>query len=224
MTQELAFLNSDSPSTMPAYLAESQDKGLGNENVGSEDQAIPRISLLQALSPQIEEVEGAKTGLFHNSVTDELYEKLFVVNIAYKREYAVFRDRNKGGGFNGSFDSREEANEAIAELPGAASDYGIVETGKHACLIIDPETGEIKQPALLYFKSTALPVSRNWNSQITTIGKDAPRFATIWELNSLKQSNDKGTWYNWSISHAGWVNEDIYNEAKEMHASIATSL
>lgn len=223
MTQELGFLGS-ADQTMPAFLLNSEDKNLGNENVGAEDQSMPQLKLLQALSPEIEEIEGAKTGLFCNSVTGELYESVYVVNLAYKREYALFRKRNKGGGFHGSFDDRNEAVAKLSELPGVADDYDIVETGKHGCLLLDATTGEPKLPIMVYFKSTALPVSRNWNTQISTVAGDAPRFGTIWHITSNKQSNDKGTWANWKVEHAGFVTQEIYDAAKELHTGISAQM
>tara|TARA_B110000116_G_scaffold45548_1_gene37801 strand:- start:8063 stop:8734 length:672 start_codon:yes stop_codon:yes gene_type:complete len=223
MTQELAFLNSET-TTMPAFLVDSVDKNLGNENIGAEDQSMPQLKLLQALSPEIEELEGAKTGLFCNSITGELYESVYLVNLAYKREYAVFRKRQKGGGFHGSFSERSEAVASLSELQGIDTDYDIVETGKHGCLLLDAVTGEPKLPVMVFFKSTALPVSRNWNTQITTVAGDAPRFGTIWHVSSNKQSNEKGTWANWKVDHAGFVTQEIYDAAKELHAGIAAQM
>ena len=44
------------------------DSGLGLENVDAQSVAIPFITVLQGLSPQIETVEGAKPGLIINTV------------------------------------------------------------------------------------------------------------------------------------------------------------
>ena len=62
---------------LPAHLA--QDAGLGNENVGTDDLAIPRLDLIQQLSPQIDKsspkyIEGAETGHIFNTLTGEVYD------------------------------------------------------------------------------------------------------------------------------------------------------
>lgn len=221
---ELAFLGERSEQ-LPAFLAQSEDRHMGNENVSADDQQIPRLSLLQALSPQCEEMDEAKPGLFHNSVTNELYKDVAVINLFYKKEYAVWRKRNKGGGLCGSYENVEAANAQVEALPGSPDDYDIQETAKHACLLLDSETGEIIQPVVLYFKSTGLSVSRNWNSKIDTYNGEMARFSSIWPLSSTKKSNESGTWYNWKVGEGAWVpSEAMYNKAKEFYESIRRSM
>lgn len=216
----LAFLG-EQTNQLPTHLINNADKHLGNENVGADDQQLPRLSLLQALSPQCEEIEGAKAGLFHNSITDELYKEVTVINLYYVKEWAVWRKRNKGGGFCGAYDSVEAANAHVESLPGSPEDYDIQETAKHACLLLDPETGEVKQPIVIYFKSTGLNTSRNWNTRIQSINGDHPRFSTIWTLSAKKQSNDSGTWYSMVVDGGWWVpTEELYNEAKSFYEAM----
>lgn len=224
MSTALAILGEQSKE-LPAYLAESQDKGLGNENVTANDQQLPRIQLLQQLSPQLEEVEGAKAGLFFNTVTQELYTEFHAINLAFAKEYAVWRQRKKGGGYNGAFDTPDAAQAHIESLPGQPEDYDIQETAKHALLILDPETGKISQPAMMFLKSTGLNFSRNWNSQINNFNGDAPRFASIWTVGTSKQSNDSGTWYNPKILDNAWVpDEAMYESAKAFYNSIVGNM
>jgi hypothetical protein len=124
--------------TMPVSI----DSGtVGNENVSVEDMALPYISILQALSPQIEEVEGAKAGMFFNSITQEVSESLDVLNLYFSKSYAIFKKRTLGGGFNGNATNRVDAENMRKELPGDPEDYDIVETHSHTIYILD-ETGE----------------------------------------------------------------------------------
>ena len=90
-----------------------------------------------------------------------------------------------------------------------------------ACLLLDPATGEPRMPVIIYFKSTGLNASRNWNTQLNTFNGDLPRFASIWTLTSAKQSNDQGTWYTWKVNEGGWVpNEALYNEAQNFYEAM----
>ena len=66
------------------------------------------------------------------------------------------------------------------------------------------------QTALISMKSTQLKVSRNWNSMmnsITLTGKNGlftpPSYSHVYKLKSVQQSNDKGTWFGWTIDK-GW--------------------
>jgi len=217
----LAIFGSDT-NALPAHLQEAmeRDRALGNENVSAEDQAVPRISLLQALSPQIDDVEGARPGQFHISTTNELVDSLMVINLAFRKEWAVFKDKDLGGGFNGSYESEAAARAHVDTLPGNASDYQIIETAKHALLVLDEE-GNPAYPAEMFFKSSALNQSRKWNSEISIKNGNAPRFATVWKLSPLKRKNDRGTWYVPQTEFLGYAPEALYNEAKALYTAIA---
>lgn len=61
---------------VPDYI--KQDSSRGNENVSSEDLQLPRLDVLQALSPQINKkkenyIDGAEVGMLFNTLTGELY-------------------------------------------------------------------------------------------------------------------------------------------------------
>lgn len=203
---------------LPAHIAGETDGAMGNEDVGG-DIALPKIALLQAMSPQLENVEGAKAGMLHNSVSDELYDNLFLVNLYYTRGYSVFKKRNLGGGFEGNFDTRDDAAAKVAEL-GNEADYDISVTAKHFCLILDPTTGEPTQPCVIYMSATKLRVSDSWNSEIQLRGRDNARFSSVWKMGSTKVTNAKGTFYNFDIDFVGWTPPEAYSQAKETYLSI----
>ena len=49
-----------------------EDASSGLENVHQEDLATPRLKVLMQLSPELEDIEGAKAGMIYNTVTNEL--------------------------------------------------------------------------------------------------------------------------------------------------------
>ena len=63
------------------------------------------------------------------------------------------------------------------------------------------------QPVIIDMKSTQLKVSRRWKTQIAMQKIKAPDgqlktpalFATIWKFTTIEESNDMGSWFNWSI-------------------------
>ena len=204
---------------MPAHLMQNTaDAQLGNEHGGAEDTAIPVLNLLQALSPQVADstVDGAKAGLFHNSITDDLYPTVNVINLSFSRDYAVFRKQNRGGGYHGSFETQADAQAKVAELGGNADDYDIFETAKHVVLLLD-EAGQPVQPMLIRLKSTGIQVSKTWNAAIQTEGQGAARFATVWRLEAEKKSKNGNTWYVMKPGFLGWAPEALYEEAKKFY-------
>ena len=205
---------------MPAHLiAAREDNGAGSEAVSTEDMGIPVLAVLQSTSDELETVEGARAGLFCNSITKELATKVFVINLLFRKSYAVFRKRTHGGGFHGTYSTEAEAIAKRATLPGDLESYDIIETGEHVLLLLDAE-GKPNHTALMRFKSTGLAISRTWNSEINLTNQGSARFATVWELTSQKKSNDKGTWYLVKPTYAGWASEELYKAAKTAYLAM----
>ena len=197
---------------------------VGNEEVGAEDQTIPRLNLLQKASPQCDETKPeflaeAKAGLFHNSVTNELYTKLYVINLLYRKTVAAFKKRDLGGGFAGNHANTAAAVEALTAEGLDPKSYDLVETGNHYCLILD-ENGAPKQPALLSMNGSKLRVSNQWNTQILARGDNIPRYSGVWQLSSVIQSNAKGSWSNISIDYVGYASEELVNEAAKLYTAL----
>lgn len=206
---------------LPEHLKNSLGKG--NENVTTDDMSVPRLNILQTLSPQCDEdkaeyVEGAKSGLFHNSVTNELFESVYVLNLFYKKTFAVFNKRTVGTkAFHGTFESREDAEATLQEKGINLDTVDIVATGNHYCLLLDEE-GKPKSPILLSLSSTKLRISDNWNSQLRML--DTDRFGSVWQLSTSKETNTKGSWYNLSINNVGYAPKDLYAAGEEAYNAI----
>lgn len=201
---------------VPAYAAADGD--LGNENVGANDQAIPRISLLQSLSPQVIEqtVEGAMPGLLFNTVSEELFKSMYVVNLFYVVMWGVMKKKNLGGGFHGNYDTEEAATAHVETLPGDPGDYEVMETAKHTVLILD-EQGDVQSPAEILMKKSNLPISRKWNSNIQQNAKGAPRFSLVWALSGKIRKGEGFTWHVFNVELAGATPETVYHEAKDFY-------
>lgn len=215
--QALALFGTNENAPVPAYSPE--DSNLGNENVSQGDVQIPRIAVLNALSPQMDTVTDAKVGLLYNSLNDELMEAVYCINLFYVKEFGVFKHRDFGGGFQGSYDSQAGAEAHVATLTGTPDQYQIFETARHTVLLLDAE-GKPRMPAHLLMKGTNLSVSRNWNSQITEKGAGRARFSTVWTLGSAKRTGGGNTWYVYDVDYAGDAPEGLYLEAKDMYLAV----
>src|SRR4051812_2478639 len=105
----------------------------GSENVGSADLIIPRLEIVQALSPIKEENDDARDGDIYNSVTGEIYgQQVNVIPIYYRKEYLVWAVREKGkpippDSFKGAYGSAEAAESAIGDLDNPDA-YEFIET------------------------------------------------------------------------------------------------
>jgi len=73
----------------------------GLENISQDDLATPRLKVLMQLSPELEDLEGAKAGMIFNTVTNDLYDGsngIRVLPCAYQRQYVEWADRGQGSG------------------------------------------------------------------------------------------------------------------------------
>jgi hypothetical protein len=207
---------------VPAHIQQTANPA-GNENVSAEDLQIPRLNLLQAMSPQVEELDDAKAGVIHHSITDELFEFVYAINVFYDKEFTLFKKRELGGGFGGNYASREEAQAAVAEQPGDDSDWNIIETGKHAVIAMRPD-GTVIGPALMLLSGSKLFFSKRWNTEISSRCDGKDRFAAVWKVAPVKQSNDKGSWYNYKAEFVSWTPEEVYDDAKSLYNSMAAEV
>tara|TARA_B100000902_G_C27204235_1_gene860717 strand:- start:526 stop:1212 length:687 start_codon:yes stop_codon:yes gene_type:complete len=204
---------------MPAHVKEAT--GLGNENVGTEHLQTPRVKLLQQMNSEVDPnspayIEGSKPGDFIDSVTNENYgTELYVINVHFKEDFVLWKKREAGGGLVGTFSTRQEALDYLANDGLKEEDHEIIQTQSHLLLRKDPETGElIKTPFLMDFASSKLRVSREWNTQINQLGGD--RFSALWKLSSIQTQNRASQkFYNLTAENQGWVTEEDYEYAKE---------
>ena len=178
--------------TVPTHVKEAS--GLGNENVGTEHLQTPRVKLLQQMNSEVDPnspayIEGSKPGDFIDSVTNENYgTELYVINVHFKEDFVLWKKREAGGGLVGTFSTRQEALDYLANDGLKEEDHEIIQTQSHLLLRKDPETGElVKTPFLMDFASSKLRVSREWNTQINQLGGD--RFSALWKLSSIQTQN-----------------------------------
>ena len=205
--------------------------GTGLEETTTEDYAIPFIRVLQPMSPQLLKNEGdylpgAEAGQLLNTVTRQTYdgeEGLSIVPCAYTKKYIEFIPREKGGGFvNSNHDisilakcKRDENTNRFMTPDGTE----IVETAQYFILVLDPEP----QQAVLALSSTQLGTSRKWLTMLRMAkvqnkkgeSVDAPMFAYTYRLTTTTQSNDKGSWYGFSVNQEGPTDIAVANVAKD---------
>lgn len=212
---------------LPAFLQERMNQpARGAEGVGMDDLVIPRLELVQSLSPCLQEgegayIEGAKPGMLFNNVTRELYGKsVQVIPVSFKKEYIVWANRKKvkGGGFVGAFQTEAEAEACLAvqEVP---DNYLINDTANQFCLLVHPETGDLVE-IVVSMAVTKLKVSRQWNTLIRINGGDS--FSRVYELGTFLDENKAGEkFHNYTVKNVGYVNELQYRQAEALYEVVS---
>lgn len=216
----------------PAWMRD-KDSGRGSEEVGLNDLTIPRLVIIQDLSPQRkknqpEYIEGAEEGMMFNTVTNQLFrEYVLFVPCYYRMEWVLWKHRDVGGGFLGAYLTQEEAVAAYKQQPQAGqmtSDNDPVieihDTGQHFGLLLDPDApAEARgQEIVISMSRSQLKPSRQFNSQIKLAGGD--RWERYYRLEPVVVDGQKGSYYNWKISQLGFVSEAVFNQAEALYEAV----
>lgn len=217
---EVNTVSSASVASLPDYLQGSSE--MGNENVTRQDITIPRIGLIQSLSPEREKghakrIEGCEEGQFFNTVTRELLPETFnFVDIFYTKTWGVFIKRPFGGGFKGQFATEAEAAVFVAAQENA-SQLEVVETGVHVIVRLTEDDQPV-ETAILMFTVSKLKVSRDMNTILR--GTGAARFATKWAMAAIAEKSAKGSYYNFKPTKLGFVSPELFTYCKNVYDEV----
>jgi hypothetical protein len=195
--------------------------GKGFENQTSADVAIPFISILQDLSPQVkknkaEYIAGAEPGILINTVTQELLpDGIEFIPATTEHFFVEWVPRNKGGGFV----ARHAPNsEVVAKARAISKDFGklttkeedgndLVETFYVYGIAICNGT---PIPAIVAFSSTKIRVYKRWMTRVRTFQIDVngrkqvpPLFAHLARIGTVPETNKRGEdFFNFSVEPA----------------------
>ncbi len=208
---------------LPEYMRH-EGPAHGNEGVAAEDMIIPRLEVVQGLSPCLDPnsaayIEGAKMGDIYNSVTRELYgAHVLVVPVLFKKEWLVWRNRDLGGGFRGAHQTPEQAQQVISEQE-KPEEYEAIETAQQFVLVVR-EDGSTEQ-AVVSMSRTKMKVSRQWNTLIRLNGHD--RYSRVYILGTVDEANAQGKKFkNFVVQPRGFAPESVYKEAHEIYTGLTS--
>ena len=204
------------------------DAGLGLENIGTEDLALPFLKVLSRQDPVLDDLD-AKAGDIYNTVTNEVYsgkEGVRVIPCAFQKRFIQWAPRGSGSGaplgIYGPGETRPNTERSSEDnkdyVVGGTGDY-IEQTAQHYVLLLSDQGSE---RALIAMKSTQLKKSRKWMSMILSRqmqGKNGPfvppMFSHVYRLTTVGQENSKGSWHGWEVSLEGTVSDpNLYHSAK----------
>jgi hypothetical protein len=188
--------------------------GMGFENTSSDDYAMPFLNLLQTGSPEVgaegpeKAIEGARPGMFVNSVTKELYDGqqgLIFVPCVTQQVYVEWKPRNAGGGICGR---HEHTSDLVAAAKRASKDFGKYQTDEGHDLVQtfyfigftlfsadDLEPGEIM---VIPFSSTKIKPYQSYMGKLRSYQKipQPPLFSHRLRITSFQDRNAKGNFMN----------------------------
>lgn len=217
----------------PSYMGEEQR---GSEEVTITDITIPRLSMVQDLSPQrkknnAEYIEGCEEGMLFNTVTMQLYpDPVLFVPVYFRLEWLVWKHRDAGGGLQGVCQTQDEAVALVGAHPlaGQMTEKNepvleVQDTAQHFGLLLDPNSPAEDPRAteiVVSMSKSQLKPSRQLNSQVRIAGGD--RFERYYRLSAVQVDGARGEYYNWKVEQLGFVSEAIFAQAEALYESVVS--
>jgi hypothetical protein len=209
---------------LPAMNLESlvEFAGAGLDTITSDDMQTPRLKVLAAMSPEVDELDGAKAGMIFNNVSKKLYsgqDGIKVVVCGYEKVWLEWTDRGKGASAPVNiFEPKDKPTNAVRGDDGKfrlENGNYLEECANFYVLLLND--GAAPEPAILSMKATQLKAARSWayslKNEFIQNPKTkqlflAPSWYRIYHLTTTKQQNDKGSWYGWVVNKDEFLSDE----------------
>jgi hypothetical protein len=221
------------------------DARVGQEGMSMLDYAIPRLAVLQDLSPQVKQdnplyIEGAEPGDICDVVGGQLYdanEGTLVIPVSYRRTHIEWVTRKKGGGFvadhgpSGDIIAKCERGErGELTLPNG---HEVKITAEYFVFLIEDEASGETRPFVVSMTGSQMKKARRWNTLINQFrvpveggeSFNPAMFYRTYKFTTIPESNQQGSWFGWVITPDKNVvdlpnGEKIYIDARDFRESI----
>lgn len=194
--------------------------GAGLENVNSTDLLIPRLTIIQALSPQLQRkkaefIEGADIGDIVDVATGELFKDgILFLPVLYRKDWLEWAPRSSGEGLveihhdPAILDQTTRNERKQAVLPNGNV---ISETAQFFGFNLSAD----RRKCFIPFSSTQLKKARKWITLATSEklrrgdGSEyvAPLFFRTYNLTTAEESNNQGEWAGWNVARGAALPE-----------------
>ena len=197
-------------------LAEAK-QGDGLSNVSTKDVMIPRIKLLQKMSPECDNASlpEAKAGQIFNSASQNVYDGptgIRVVPCEYIRTYVEWAP--EGTGNKAPVNIHPATSNIMSKAKKSPTDNRfyldngnyVEETANHIVLILD-DKNNVESRGILTMKSSQLKKSRQWNYMMMTASMESggkkitpPSYAYVYRLSTQVEETQGKKYYGWVIA------------------------
>jgi hypothetical protein len=218
---------------VPAHLQQYQKTRIGN--IDSSDRIIPRIKLMQAISPELQDFEDAKAGQFWHTVAQEnLGPTLKAIPIIIRKSYVLWAPRNDDRGILARAMDGVHWDPADAEFrvkPKGSPTEVVYKTAKTVAeskldqfgTSIPGDPNSAPAASLTYNMMWYLPdypelspsIIINTRSSIKPMqqllsridSKPVPHFCQMYDIGSVQQKGAEGPYFNFTYTGSGFADE-----------------
>jgi hypothetical protein len=211
----------------------------GYENVGASDLLIPRLTILQGLSPQVtqgkpEFDKDAKVGeIYDVGLQQRFPDGLTFIPVYYSKQWLEWAPRASGKGLQHIHTTGEIMSETQKDDRGrdilkngnyiaeTAQLYGLNVSADMRKSFIPMASTQLKKARRLLTLATSEKIVRSDGSAFTP-----PLFYRCYELTTVPESNAEGNWMGWKIERGAPITDlpnvrQLMHDIKEFRSSLA---
>jgi hypothetical protein len=237
---------------VPAYLAGYKGPAT-NTMMENEDRIVPRMKLLQAISPELKSFNEAKEGVFWHSILNESLgsEVRFSVIMA-RKSYVLFAPRGDDRMIlarsadgktwdrpNESFEVKIKGYAKPIEwnTKGSVVESGLANFG--SSIPGDPQSPPAAtlvyeylvylpdypdcSPALISLSRSGIKRGKDLNSKISLRAGSVPQFAQLYKAVVTSEQSAEGGYNGWSFKSDGVADEATFNTVLALAKSFETT-
>lgn len=218
---------------VPAHLAQYQRTRIGN--VDSTDRIIPRVKLMQAISPELQDFTEAKAGQFWHTIAQQnLGPTLKAIPILIQKSYVLWAPRNDDRGIlaramdgvhwdpaNAEFTVKPKgsANSVTYQTKKTVAESGLDQFGTS----IPGDTNSAPAASLTYnmmwylvdYPELSPSIIINTRSSVKPMqqllsridSKPVAHYAQVYDISSVQQKGAEGPYFNFAYTGAGFATE-----------------
>lgn len=198
---------------LPSVDEFSNYAGVGMEDVTAQDVLVPRLGILQAMSPQLkktrsEYISGAEEGMIADLGTGQIFpEGVWFLPVHYRRDYLEWAPRDTGKGLVAIHSTpsilekchRDDRGRWVLPngnyIAETAQFFGLnLSAGRRMCFIPMTST-QLKKARRWITLALGEKLRRADGTEFT-----APLFYRTYKLTTAPESNNDGEWFGWVIN------------------------
>lgn len=234
---------------LPEHLAKYQKASIGN--VDSTDRVIPRVKLLQAISPELNDFSEAKAGQFWHAIAQQnLGPILRAIPIVIRKSYILWAPRTDDRGILArAMDGIhwDPANAEFTVKPKGSPNPITYRTAKTVAeskldqfgTSIPGDANSAPAASLTYnmmwylveFPELSPSIIINTRSSIKPMqqllsridSKPVPHFVQLYDISSVQQKGAEGPYFNFTYTGAGFADKEQANRCSELYEQFGAS-
>lgn len=233
--------------SLPAHLQQYQKAKIGN--IDSTDRIIPRIKLIQAISPELQDFPEAKAGQFWHTIAQEnIGPVVRAIPIIIRKSYMLWAPRNDDRGIlaraldgvhwepaNAEFRVKPKGSpaEVVYKTAKTVAESGLADFG--TSIPGDPNSPPAASltyqmmwylvdspelsPSVIINTRSSIKPMQQLLSRIDS--KPVAHYAQVYDIGSVQQKGAEGPYFNFTYTGAGFADEHHAKLCNELFESFS---